>query len=67
MSDTNGHPRDATTSHSRKICPRLCQEQRTHSSCQAARSQTEAPQIRSVAAEKFQYLHPPLPLLEQAQ
>jgi len=67
MSDTNGPPRDATTSHSRKICPHLYQEQRTHSSYQAARSQTEAPETRWVAAEKFQYVHPPLPLLEQAQ
>jgi len=67
MSDTNGLPRDATTNHSRKICPHLYQEQRTHSSYQAARSQTEAPETRWVAAEKFQYVHPPLPLLEQAQ
>ena len=51
MSDTNRLPMVATTSRSRKKCPHLYREQRTHSSYQAARSPAEAPQIRRVAAD----------------
>jgi hypothetical protein len=64
VSDTNDHPMDATTSHSRKTGLHLYQEQRTHRSYQASLSHPEAPRIRWVAAERFQYLHLPLPLLE---
>jgi len=51
MSDTNRLPMVATTSRSRKKCPHLYREQRTHSSYQAARSPAEVPQIRRVAAD----------------
>jgi hypothetical protein len=65
VSDTNDLPIDATTNHTRKTCLHLCQEQRTHSSYQASLSHSEVLEIQWVVAEKFQYLHLPLPLLEQ--
>jgi hypothetical protein len=66
-SDTNALPMDATTNHSRKKYLLLYQEQRIHSAYQATLSPPEVPQIRWVVAEEFQfqYLHLPLPLLEQ--
>jgi len=64
VSDTNDLPIDATTNHPRKTALHLYQEQRKHSPYQATLSPPEVPQIRRVAAEKFQYLHLPLPLLE---
>jgi hypothetical protein len=64
-SDTNDLPMDATTNHSRKTHLHLHLEQRTRSPFQASLSQPEVAQIRSVVAEKFQYLCLPLPLLEQ--
>ena len=64
VSDTNDLPIDATTSHSRKTCLHLYQEQRTHRSYQATLSHPEVLQIRWVVAEKFQYLYLPVPSLE---
>jgi hypothetical protein len=64
-SDTNDLPMDATTNHSRKTHLHLHLEQHKRSPFQASLSQPEVAQIRSVVAEKFQYLCPPLPLLEQ--
>jgi hypothetical protein len=64
VSDTNDLPMAATTNHSRKKCLHLYQAQRTHRSYQASLSHPEVPQIRWVAAELFQYLYLPLPLLE---
>ena len=61
-SDTNDLPMDATTNHSRKTHPHPHLEQRTRSPYQASLSQPEVAQIRSVVAEKFQYLCLPLPL-----
>jgi hypothetical protein len=65
VNDTNDLPMDATTSHSRKKGLLLHQEQRTHRAYQAALSLPEVPQIQWVPVLKFQYLHRPLPLLEQ--
>ena len=64
VSDTNGLPINATTSHSRKTCPHLCQEQRRHRSYQASLLLQEVPEIRWVVAGKCQYLYLPLLLLE---
>ncbi|MDQ7788338.1 MAG: hypothetical protein RDU01_12105 [Thermodesulfovibrionales bacterium] len=64
VSDTNDLPMDATTNHPRKICLHLYQEQSTHCLYQAVLSHPEVPQIRWVGAEKFQYLHLPLPWFE---
>ena len=63
-SDTNGLPIDATTSHSRKKSLHLYQEQRKHRRYRVTLLQQEVPEIRWAAAEKFQYLYLPLPLLE---
>jgi hypothetical protein len=49
---TNDLPRDATTTHPRKICLHLHQEQRTHT-YQVSRSPPEAPRRRWVAAEEY--------------
>ena len=51
VSDTNDLPSNATTSHPRKTCHPLYQEQRTHT-YQASRSPPAAPQIRWVAARE---------------
>jgi len=62
VSDTNDHPRNATTSHSRNRCPRRCQEQRKH---QAYRVTLSLPVVQGTgwaAAEEFRYLHLRLPL-----
>jgi hypothetical protein len=67
VSDTNGLPMDATTSHSRRICLHLHQEQRIRRSYQGSLSHPEVPQIRWLAAGKFQCLYLPPPLPEQEQ
>jgi hypothetical protein len=64
VNDTNDLPRGATTNCSRKTDLHLYQEQHTHHTYQARLPQLEVPQIRPVAAEQFQYLYLPLPLLE---
>jgi len=46
VSDTNHHPRDATTNHSRKTALHLYQEQRTRRMYQASLSHPEVPQTR---------------------
>ena len=53
VSDTNALPIDATTNHSRKICPHLYKEQRKHSSYQGSLSPSEVPEIRWVVVEKY--------------
>ncbi|MGE5299569.1 MAG: hypothetical protein ACM3MB_01225 [Acidobacteriota bacterium] len=57
-SGTNGLPRSATTNRSRKTGLYLYLEQRTHRANQATLSHPEVPEIRRVAAAKFQYLYP---------
>jgi hypothetical protein len=63
VSDTNDLPMDATTSHSRKTCLHLYQEQSTHRPYQASLPYPEVHKIRWVAG-KFQHLYLPVPLLE---
>jgi hypothetical protein len=46
VSDTNDHPTDATTNHSRKTGPLLYQEQRKHHRCRVTLPHSEAWQIR---------------------
>jgi hypothetical protein len=64
MSDTNDHPIDATTNHSRKRGLPQSREQRKHTS-PGALSTPVVRQIRRAAADQYLRLHPPLPLLEQ--
>jgi len=66
-SDTNDLPMDATTSHSRKKCRRLYQEQRTRRMHQAPRSPPEEPGKQSAAEEEIRYLYLPLPLQRLAR
>ncbi len=55
VNGTSGLPMAATTSHSRKICRHLHQEQRIRLASQAALSLPEVPQIRRVVENQFQY------------
>jgi len=64
MSDTKAPPIDATTNHSRKICPHLRREQRRHRPCPVSLSPQVVRQIRWAVAKKFQNLCLHLPLLE---
>ena len=64
MSDTKDPPIDATTNHSRKICPHLRREQRRHRPCPVSLSPQVVRQIRWAVAKKFQNLCLHLPLLE---
>jgi len=64
MSDTKDPPIDATTNHSRKICPHLRREQRRHRPCPVSLSPQVVRQIRWAVAKKFQNLCLHLPLSE---
>jgi hypothetical protein len=63
-SDTSAHPKSATTNRSKNRNPHQYQEQHTHWANQGSRSHPEVPQIQWVAAAKFRYLHPTLPMPE---
>jgi len=60
VSDTSDLPTDATTNHRRKKCLRLSQGQRRHT-YPVSLSPLVVRQIQWAVAEKFQYLHLPLP------
>ena len=61
-SDTNAHPKSATTNRSRNRNPHRYREQHTHWANRGSRSLPEVPRIQWVAEAKIRYLHPPLPM-----